>query len=428
VADAESTPPLYYVLAWGWVQGFGNGEVGLRSLSALLGTATVPVAYLAGATLLSRRAGLVAAALVAVSPLMIWYSQEARAYALLVLLGAVALWLFVRVLDEPAPRPLAWWAFASALAVLTHYYALFLVLPMGVWLVVRSGARRDALLAAATPAAVALALVPLALAQRSHGGASAVSAEPLTDRIEATVHRFLTGEYGGPVPGLTPLTALLVAAAVVLLVTRAAPAIRRRAGIAAVLGVLAILLPLALALVGVDYFTGRYLLAAWLPLALVCAGGLATPGRLGGLLTAALCALLLTISIAVPLDPELQRDDWRSIAERLGRPERPRAIAVYPYPGFVPLDFYVAGADRLPRRGARVNEVAVVSVTRDPAGGQVRPPVPGFTEVERVRRPGYALVRFRAPRGLALRERDLARTMPRGGRPGLLLQRSAEAE
>ena len=48
VKTSESNPPLYYVLAWGWAKAFGTGEVGLRSLSALFGAATVPVAYLIG--------------------------------------------------------------------------------------------------------------------------------------------------------------------------------------------------------------------------------------------------------------------------------------------------------------------------------------------------------------------------------------------
>ncbi|MDQ3722555.1 MAG: hypothetical protein M3376_05690, partial [Actinomycetota bacterium] len=37
IPDSESTPPLYYVLAWLWTQVFGTGEVGMRSLSALFG-------------------------------------------------------------------------------------------------------------------------------------------------------------------------------------------------------------------------------------------------------------------------------------------------------------------------------------------------------------------------------------------------------
>src|SRR5438876_576650 len=80
------TPPFYYMLAWGWAKLFGTGEVGLRSLSALAGTLTIPAAYAAGRALSSRRAGLIAAALFAVNPLLVWYSQEARAYALLALL------------------------------------------------------------------------------------------------------------------------------------------------------------------------------------------------------------------------------------------------------------------------------------------------------------------------------------------------------
>ena len=48
VRVSESNPPLYYVLAWGWAKAFGTGEAGLRSLSALLGAATVPVGFLIG--------------------------------------------------------------------------------------------------------------------------------------------------------------------------------------------------------------------------------------------------------------------------------------------------------------------------------------------------------------------------------------------
>ena len=68
----ESSPPLYYVLAWIWTQAFGLGEIGVRSLSALLGTALVPVAYFIGRRLGSSRAGLIAAAIVAVNPFLVW--------------------------------------------------------------------------------------------------------------------------------------------------------------------------------------------------------------------------------------------------------------------------------------------------------------------------------------------------------------------
>ena len=82
VVDSERSPPLYYVLVWGWSKIFGTGEVGLRSLSALFGTLTVPLAYAAAATFgSSRRVARFAAAFVAFNPYLVWYSQEARSYA-----------------------------------------------------------------------------------------------------------------------------------------------------------------------------------------------------------------------------------------------------------------------------------------------------------------------------------------------------------
>ncbi|MDQ6842541.1 MAG: glycosyltransferase family 39 protein, partial [Actinomycetota bacterium] len=68
IPQSESTPPLYYCVAWVWVRIFGFGEAALRSLSALAGVAVVPVMYGAGTKLISRRAGAVAAALAACNP------------------------------------------------------------------------------------------------------------------------------------------------------------------------------------------------------------------------------------------------------------------------------------------------------------------------------------------------------------------------
>ena len=73
VSGTESTPPLYYLLAWVWSKLFGNAEWGLRSLSALFGVATIPVAFAIGRRLAGNRAALITAALVALNPALIWY-------------------------------------------------------------------------------------------------------------------------------------------------------------------------------------------------------------------------------------------------------------------------------------------------------------------------------------------------------------------
>ncbi len=110
IYDNESTPPLYYVVAWLWVKVAGTGEFGLRSLSAIAGTAFVGVAYLTGRKLVSQRAGLIAAALAAVSPLLVYYSQEARSYPLLMLFGGLSLLGFAHAREEPTAKALAGWA------------------------------------------------------------------------------------------------------------------------------------------------------------------------------------------------------------------------------------------------------------------------------------------------------------------------------
>ena len=72
------------------------------------------------------RGALAAAALAAANPLLIWYSQEARAYALLVALCAVTVWCLLR-------RDWIGWAIAAALALATHYFAVFIVVPELAW-------------------------------------------------------------------------------------------------------------------------------------------------------------------------------------------------------------------------------------------------------------------------------------------------------
>jgi len=119
LSESESTPPLYYVMAWVWTQVFGAGEAGLRSLSALAGVGVIPLVWACGRELLSSRAGLAAAALVAINPMLIWYSQEARAYSLLTLLVAASFWFFLRARRAPTINWLLAWAVASALAVAT---------------------------------------------------------------------------------------------------------------------------------------------------------------------------------------------------------------------------------------------------------------------------------------------------------------------
>ncbi|HEX2707196.1 MAG TPA: glycosyltransferase family 39 protein, partial [Solirubrobacterales bacterium] len=239
VPHSESTPPLYYLVAWFWSRPFGTGEVWMRSLSALAGTGSILAVYLGAVALpLPRRAGLIAAAAVAVSPVLIWFSQDARAYALAFLLTALSFLFFARARRGGARRDLAWWAVFSALAIATHYFAGFVVAGEAAFLLL-SRNRRGAVFAILAVAAATALLAPIVLRQAENGHAGWIAEQPLGQRLERAGAKLVGddngNEHGVRQPGPIPLgvPAALVIAALALLLWRGDPDERRGAGIAA---------------------------------------------------------------------------------------------------------------------------------------------------------------------------------------------------
>ena len=312
----EANPPLYYVLAWVWTRILGDGEVALRSLSAIFGTATIAVAYVLARELVTVRVARVVALLTAVSPLLIWYSQEARAYALLALLSALSLLWFVRALQRPeAARP---WALFSCLALLTHYFAFFIVAVEAIWLIRRH--RRRIAAPVAVVALTAAALAPLALHQRSAGGTEWISDVSLFGRLKGSANAFLIG--ASPGLELAGAVLLVVAVAGLALAARAAPDERRGALVALTVAAGTLALPLVLAIGGVDLVNGRNLIVAWLPIAIVVGTGFGSrrAGRAGVAGAVVFVTLSVAVVIAVAIEPEFQREP----ASYPARPDDPR--------------------------------------------------------------------------------------------------------
>jgi 4-amino-4-deoxy-L-arabinose transferase-like glycosyltransferase len=98
--SADVHPPLYFWMLHFWRQASGDSEFGLRTLSVAIGVLTVAATYLLASEVGSRAAGLLAAALVALSRFDVWWSQEMRMYALAALWAVLALWAAVRFWDR----------------------------------------------------------------------------------------------------------------------------------------------------------------------------------------------------------------------------------------------------------------------------------------------------------------------------------------
>jgi hypothetical protein len=387
VAATESTPPLYYVLAWLWAKVFGHGEAALRSLSALFGVLAVPVAWRAARELFTPRVGLVAAALVAVNPYFVWYSQEARSYSLLVLMAALSLLFLARAMRDRTPRSYASWALVAGLALCTHYFAAFLIVPEAALLLWANRARVP-VAAVAAVAAVGAALAPLALHQRAHAHTSFIAELGLSQRVIDLPKKLVTGELGTPTPLIGPLAGLIAAAAIVY-------ALRERRGRMLVgLAVVSAVVPVAMALAGADYLLDRNVIALYVPLVLAVAAGLGS-ARFGLAGAAVICAVALVVDVQVASQAKLQRDDWRSVAAALGPAVAPRAIVVTPDYAKKPLRLYAGSLPPLTPAGADVTEVDVIGNAR-PVAFRDPPPPAGFALASREITPSYELIRFRS--------------------------------
>ncbi|NPV06641.1 MAG: hypothetical protein HPY83_01605 [Anaerolineae bacterium] len=142
---ADIHPPLYYLVLHGWTAAFGFSPVALRSLSVTAGLVVVLAGWRLGHRLFGPRVGLVAAFLLALSPLQVFYAQEARMYSLVTALGLLS-WLALVESDVSAAHIqdasqirklwLAAYVLSATLALYAEYYAVLLWLGQAAYVVV----------------------------------------------------------------------------------------------------------------------------------------------------------------------------------------------------------------------------------------------------------------------------------------------------
>jgi mannosyltransferase len=116
--------PLYTLGLAGWIKLLGASEVAVRLPAAIAGTLAIPAMYGLGRTLRGPRLGLIAAALLTVSPYAHWYAQDAKMYSLLVLLTIVTTWLLVAAVRRGGPL---WVAYGVVAATTLGVHATFLL-------------------------------------------------------------------------------------------------------------------------------------------------------------------------------------------------------------------------------------------------------------------------------------------------------------
>jgi uncharacterized membrane protein len=153
----EFNPPLFY-----WIEHvmlvFGNNEFILRFVPALLGVLTIPLAYLIGKEFYDRNAGIIAAAAVTFSPFLIFYSQEARAYSMMLFFVAAAMVVFLKALKSNDLKEWALFGVFSALAFWSHFYGFVLVASLVLFALYKQAGKIRNDITAIKPLAVAVGI------------------------------------------------------------------------------------------------------------------------------------------------------------------------------------------------------------------------------------------------------------------------------
>jgi mannosyltransferase len=392
---ADIQPPLYYLMLHGWMQLFGDDEPAVRGLSVLFGVLTVPLIY-GVAWQLSRSGrrlvGLLAALLLAVSPLHVWYGQETRMYTLLTFLCLLSSYFLLllasrsqRERDRGAWGDLFLWlayTLTSIAAVYTHYFALFILAFQAIYVLIvwwRQDFRpaRLALSGLASGVAITLAYLPWLPHLLTRYGAD-TSYWPgqlnLGQVVVDIALSFVGGETLPEQPGTTLVViyALVALLALFMLATRSVEQKsgneNPKSGIPFLL--LYLLLPPVLILIlsyNTPKFNARYVMISQPALLLLLAGGLEVlwhraglAGRRGkgsvarvayGLLAALPLVFLLGASVYADRnaygDPSFARADFRAAIRYLrNHIQKHEAVILTSGHLFPVYDYYAQGLDR----------------------------------------------------------------------------------
>ncbi len=337
----QLNPPLYLILAW-FTEKLGDPAQTLRLVSLLAGTAAIPLTYLVGLYTVGRRAAISGAALIALSPFLIFYSTEARPYALLLLLDLSSTLCLLRAVETGRFRWWAGYAVSSCAAIYTHYPAVFVLVAQFAWAFWTRPDARRALLAANL--AAALAYLPWLPTFLHHNSSPAITVmtnfHPFA--LPSARNDFLHWSIGHPfiplgdMPGGVALAMIGVGLAIGVagMALKAVPRGDRRelfrpaAGMMLVL-LLAVAAPLGAALYslfGNSVFLPRNLIGSWPGLALLVGLVIGSGNRPLRICAVGLVLAGFAVGAVQMLEAVSQRPDYQGAAtyvDRMGEPADP---------------------------------------------------------------------------------------------------------
>jgi hypothetical protein len=214
VVTHDTQPPLYFAVLHAFVVTLGTGEYALRFASTAADVATIPLLYVLARRWFGAPVALTAAFLGALSPFYVWYAQEARPYALVLLFSLLGVYALARALGGGRPAHMdganspadtritvSWlWAsvyiFATAATLYANYYAVFMIpfhaalIALVTW---RTPRARPLVLLPALPTASAVFVLPVLRAAAVENAAGGPSYVPMDVILRDLLNSFTVG-------------------------------------------------------------------------------------------------------------------------------------------------------------------------------------------------------------------------------------------
>lgn len=337
----DNYPPLNNLAIFVAIKLLGTDEWSIRFPSAIFGLANIGVLYWLGTMTLGRKAALVGAAMLALSPFSVIYSQEARMYSLLALAATLYAATCFYYLRAPSMLRGAWISLSGLSLVYSHPYGLldWIVIALAfaaLFLLPIWFSRRTILVWVASNTIVAIGFMPWALILAGHArtiDAGGFWIPPLTTA-------FLSKELGALAGGRLFFGITLIGAVLGVVGAR-----RRDLVFLCAWVVVPLVVGIVVSILWQPMFLARYVIGSHPPLLLLSGFGWTKYAKdwRSGIFSIVFVAAIALVSLPFLRRPvyAYPKDDWRSVASFLDTRMQPTdCVLVVPAYGAIPLGYY----------------------------------------------------------------------------------------
>jgi hypothetical protein len=353
---AGENGPVYNLFLWLWIRVAGVSEIAVRFPSAVAGAIAIPLIYMLGKRIAGRTAGLVAAGLLAVNPYHVWYSQEAKMYAFVVVLALLSSLVLIEALNRNTWSTWIPYIVITSLMFYTHVttvlifvaQSLFVLATLKTW----QGRRRRWLISVA---ALTLPYIPIALWAWTVVGGGARLWQPavtLWDAVRIVGVKFAANRSDLVIEQRSSILLLLLAlcgAGTLLAKQR-----WRASGIFLLALTVIPILGIYLVSIRNSVFSDRYVIVALPTYLILAAAGVVVLWRSRWLWPVGVVALVMMTSYSwatlrdVNLSTDAEKEDWRSAYALIADQAQPDDVILL-HPGYMltTYQYYSQRDDRL---------------------------------------------------------------------------------